>query len=325
MQTVVAVAFVSPLHATMMSTSSVGPAPRRSKRSNAGKLREELFDYNFTGTGRRLYRYMDHHQLQKCITTISNASEEDILQLAERSISFVAMAVSATSAHDTVSKRNKVLEYAHAVTDRGLDANDKHKGDSALALACYYGYYELAEYLLQIGSSLESCGRFRNAVEASVRNSQRQVLALLLERRPQEVSTLFRRDAFSTTFRSLILKKDVESVRLLVSVRGIIKPTMSDETMAHMKQYGRENHSLLPTLQQLYPSLPNVASWTKKIHWSFPTSDRETLNLLWYMAGVKNAVFPSEIWLLVFSYVGRGWFVKEAPRCVIALSARPMW
>lgn len=308
----------------MMSTTLLVLAPRRSKRSTAGKRQERLHVSNLSSMWRRHYLDMNHCRLQKCVARMRNASNDDISNLSKSNTSFLAMAISAASAYGVVSKQNVLLEYAHAIAERGLDINDKHNGNTALVLACYHGYHELALYLVELGASLDSHGSYGNAVEASVRNGQHQVLMMLLELRPRDVSALFRNDAFSTPLWRLIFKKDVESLCILTTTQGIIKPTMNNEVMDRMKCWGEDKRYLHPVLQQLYPFMPNVASWNKEIHWSFPTSDRQTLNLLWYSAGVMNKVFPTEIWLLIFSFTGRGWFAKETRR-VGNLSIREMW
>jgi hypothetical protein len=100
------------------------------------------------------------------------------------------------------------------------------------------------------------------------------------------------------------------SVRILTST-GAIKPTMNDARMTQMLRNGRDVRCLFPILRELYPTLFNVASWNKKIHWSFPTSDRHAINLLWHSEGTRGRVFPGEIWLHIFSFVGRGWFARE--------------
>jgi len=237
-----------------------------------------------------------------------NASETDIRQLPHGTF-FVAMAISAASAYGP-SKEEKLLEYAQVVTERGLDANDGHNGNSAIVLACYHNYRRLVDYLLELGCSLDSRGIYGSALEACVRNGQHEALELLFQRRPQDVAALVGNDTCSMTLRRAIYKRDIVSVRILVK-NGIVKPTMSDGLVAKMKERGQHVRYLFPVLRLVYPNLQNVASWNKQIHWSFPTSDRHTINLLWYTAGANGRVFPTEIWLYIFSFVGRGWFARE--------------
>lgn len=50
--------------------------------------------------------------------------------------------------------------------------------------------------------------------------------------------------------------------------------------------------------------------WHPKIHWSFPTSDRATLRHIFELSKrAHGARLPPDLWLLVFSFVQRGWFV----------------
>jgi hypothetical protein len=225
------------------------------------------------------------------------------------------MAVSAASAYGAC-REEFLLEYARVVTDRGLDANDSHghslaqHGNTAVALAAYHGYVRLLGYLLDVGSSLDSNGMYGNAVEAAVRNGQHEALELLLRTRPDDVALLFANDRFSLILRRAIYKDDVESVRILIK-KGPCKPTMSDRHMMSMRNLGKDRTHVWPVLQQLYPTLHNVVGWTKPLHWSFPTADRQALNLLWHTVGCCGNVFPGEVWLLVFSFTGRGWFKRD--------------
>ena len=248
---------------------------------------------------------MEHARLRKCIAAMKNASDLEIELLHGKS--FLATAISAASAYGA-SKEDLLLMYAQAVVERRLDPNDScNRENSALVLACYHGYHKLAEYLLDLECSLESEGMYGNAVEASVQNGQHGALGLLMEKRPLDVAALFSSDGCSRVLRRAVRRRDIQSIRILTSTR-FIKPTFSDYTMHVMRRRGQEKHHLWPMLQELYPNLPNVACWNRQIHWSFPTSDRYAINLLWYSVGADGRLFPSEIWLHIFSFVGRGWF-----------------
>lgn len=244
--------------------------------------------------------------MRKCITAMSNASDLEIDELHGKS--FLATAISAASAYGAC-KEDLLLEYAHMVVERRLDPNDTcNRENSAVVLACYHGYLKLAKYLLDFGCSLESEGMYGNAIEASVQNGQHRALGLLMEKRPQHVAGLFLSDAFSGVLRQALSRRDVQSFRILTSVR-FVKPTFSDYCINVMRRRGQEKRLLWPILQELYPNLPNVAAWNKQIHWSFPRSDRYAINLIWYSVGADGRMFPREICLHIFSFVGRGWFL----------------
>lgn len=282
--------------------------PRRSTRSTAGKRLNNFYYYlELPPKWSRVYLdMMGHCRLQKCIQAVRTANSSEIKQLQRIGKSFMAIAISAASTYGACGEA-KLLEYAHAITDRGLDANDSHEyfGNTATTLAAYHGYVRLLEYLLDLGSSLDSNGIYGNALEAAVRNGQHAALELLLQKRPNDIAILFANDRFSFALSIAIRARDTKSVRILTT-NGPCKPTMSDRDVKI--SFGKDRTRRFPMLRDLYPNLQSVVSWSKPLHWSFPTSDRHALNLLWYTAGCKGEVFPREVWLLIFSFTGRGWF-----------------
>lgn len=286
--------------------TTTAAAPRRSGRSNAGRRIRALNVSSLTPIWRRLYLDVNHCRLRKCITMMCNASSAHIGQL--NATSFVAMATCASSSYGA-SKEDLLLEYTHVVSERGLAANDSHNGNSAVVLAAYHGYVQLLGYLLDLECSLDSHGSYGNVIQACVRNSQHSSLELVLQKRPEDASALFRNDSFSVSLHHAIFKHDIGIVRILTCTSGIVKPTMSDAGMLYMKERGQDKRYLYPILEELYPSLDNVASWHKEIHWSFPTSDRHALNTLSRTDGLLRLV-PLEIWLHIFSFIGRGWFLS---------------
>lgn len=291
---------------------------RRSKRSNAGKRLPTFGDLDLPSKWGRVHLDMDRCRLQKNIQKMKTATTSEIGQLRVLGRSFVAMSISAASAYGGgASKEGLLLEYARAVTDQGLDANDAHAhgpachGNSAVTLAAYHGYLELLEYLLDEGYSLDSSGMYGNALEAAATNGQHEALSMLMSKRPGDVELLFANDHFSFALGKIFYKNDVDCVRQLVT-KGRCKPTMNDRQMKYMKNRRLDRKHLWPVLRQLYPKLSNVASWSKPIHWSFPTSDRRALNVLWHTTAHPGEVFPKEVWLHVFSFTGRGWFKRDA-------------
>mmetsp|Transcript_6110 Transcript_6110/g.17170 ORF Transcript_6110/g.17170 Transcript_6110/m.17170 type:complete len:327 (-) Transcript_6110:114-1094(-) len=313
--------------------------PRRSKRSTAGKRQRHFRVSELTPKWRRVYLDMDHCRLQKCIQTVQTATSVEIDQLRQIGKTFVAMAISAASAYGA-SREDLLLEYARAVTSRGLAANDSHEhsmaqhGNTAVALAAYHGYVQLLDYLLGLGSSLDSHGMYGNAIEAALRNGQHAAQELLLRERPSDAASFFAKDGFSLALRRAIYKNNVEGVRLLIT-RGpslLCQPTMCDRHYKSMRDRGRHKTHLWPMLRQLYPNVSSVEHWSPPLHWSFPTADRHAINLLWhhhamqsgqYLKGQQQQqqrqqqpqpVLPKEVRLQIFSFTGRGWFKSDGNR-----------
>ena len=70
---------------------------------------------------------------------------------------------------------------------------------------------------------------------------------------------------------------------------------------------------LEPLLRELYPSVSDITRWIPVLHWSFPTTDRQALSLLWHALRRPAAppTLPDELWLRVFSFVQRGWWTAR--------------
>lgn len=68
-----------------------------------------------------------------------------------------------------------------------------------------------------------------------------------------------------------------------------------------------------PLLRRLHPSAPSVARWSPALHWSFPTTDRQALSLLWHALRRPAApdLLPEVLWLHIFGFVERGWWAER--------------
>ena len=82
---------------------------------------------------------------------------------------------------------------------------------------------------------------------------------------------------------------------------------------AALRDSGRGSH-LPDAIVKLLHGEPS-ATWQPQNHWSFPQTDRQTLQLLFAHAvrtvhGSIGAVLPPELWELVFTKMSRGWFMR---------------
>ena len=50
--------------------------------------------------------------------------------------------------------------------------------------------------------------------------------------------------------------------------------------------------------------------WDARWHWSFPASDRAAVRLT-YLLAKRHGALPAELWLCIFAWVERGWFVPR--------------
>lgn len=58
---------------------------------------------------------------------------------------------------------------------------------------------------------------------------------------------------------------------------------------------------------------PHTGRWTPARHWTFPSSDRCALALTLALARRGHGALPPELWMHVFQFIERGWFVPPLP------------
>lgn len=224
--------------------------------------------------------YVDvgHCRFQKCITRIITATDSDIQLLP---VSLLAMAIRASTAYSPKNKQDRALvRYAKALIARGIDPNDCDStgcSKSAVQWAAYFGYLELLKVLLQAGCSIMAGGT--HALQVAASNGQHEGVRLLLELRGEQCIELLQTEArqeervgfrLSTFYRTL-QRKDV---RMVCMLRDEAKAKISGRDLFCHREVAR--WELL--LQDVYPEGTNVLSWSKQLHWSFPTADRQMIN-----------------------------------------------
>lgn len=289
--------------------------PRRSNRTHNTPWHQrrrgaELFA-QLEPYWRRLYVDLGHCRLRKCRQRVEQASVTQLEALpcgAIGRIAFTAVAIAASSAYGS-SKEDELCMYVQAVIQRGLDANDTHHDNSAVALAAYHGYVAVLRVLLATGCSLESHGEYGNAVMAAVRNVQHGALELLLQQPTAFTfanAVLVYYPSGESVLERAIINRDVVSVRLLVRC-GVL---LSNRDFVRLCASKLEKTRFEPLLRELHPGLPSVVYWSAELHWSFPAADREALALLWHALHRHSAydLLPGELWLRVFGFVKRGWW-----------------
>jgi hypothetical protein len=242
-------------------------------------------------------------------------------ELRTMGLSFVAMAISsAASAGGGASREGELLSYVNAAIKCELNVDDIFNSDSALSLASYYGYTRVLELLLDGGHALQNkeASAKRSAVFAAVRNGQHRCLEIILSRRIQEARLIVEEEKFGyeecgfhySTLLEAITKGDVVSIQLLLAAGAA---DMSDIDCKWIDGKSNTRKRFQVVLQQIYPCFPSVMHWRGELHWSFPTTDRETLNWLWHALHRPSSpeLLPDEIWKRVLSFVGRGWFASR--------------
>eukprot|EP00310_Coccolithus_braarudii_P001258 CAMPEP_0183383036 /NCGR_PEP_ID=MMETSP0164_2-20130417/127247_1 /TAXON_ID=221442 /ORGANISM="Coccolithus pelagicus ssp braarudi, Strain PLY182g" /LENGTH=318 /DNA_ID=CAMNT_0025560663 /DNA_START=72 /DNA_END=1028 /DNA_ORIENTATION=- len=254
------------------------------------------------------YLDLSHCRLAKCRARLLKATDADLTELPTGS--FVAMAIAAASAYGA-STESALVAYVAAALERKLDPNDEFKGSSAVVLASYHGYTMVLRMLLGAGASLHG-----HALRAATKNGQHATLAAALAH--PDASALLRHQerATDSALFLAIERRDVESARLLTQIGGARLTDYDLVCITANKRMRIEAMRLLPLVAQLHPML-DPARWAKPLHWSFPTSDRTMLNLIWYTAHRTGAILgspcqlPEELWLRIFSHVERGWWARR--------------
>ena len=106
---------------------------------------------------------------------------------------------------------------------------------------------------------------------------------------------------------------------MLLLAKLLDAPVLAPLSLAYFPLARRRPGSQLPDalVRELHGGPSHT--WRRCIHWSFPQTDRRTLQLLYAHAGrsaEQGCALPPELWELVFSHVCRGWFLNgEGTSC----------
>lgn len=272
---------------------------------------------------RQHYIDLGHGRIARCTRRLADATHAQRSELQRLELSFVALAITSAGSFTgkaRLQKEHDLREYITTAMQCDLNVNDEHNGDNSVTLAAYHGFSEtLIQLLDDAGCPLKKSSSQRNPIFAAIRNGQHESLEIILSKRtPESIHIVNEEEAISqrtgwcfVSLQEVIMKEDVVSAQLLRSFGCI---TMGDRLIkflykpvnARLRNYKK----LERLLQKMHPTISNVKNWSKDLHWSFPTTDRETLNWLWHILQCPNnsEIIPSEMWLRVFSYFGRGWF-----------------
>jgi hypothetical protein len=278
---------------------------------------------HLTHIWRQHYIDLGHGRIARCKRRLQEATEAQRSELKELGISFVALTITSAasvSGRDRIEKELDLKEYISAAIYADLNVNDDHNGESAVSLAAYYGLTRaLTQLLDDAGCPLQNNPRQDNPIFSAIKNGQHDALEIILSKRIAEAIRIIREEdtiakrngKYLVSLQEVIWKVDVTSAQLLLSHYCVF---MSDRLILNLYKplNGRLRHwvKLEKLLRNMNPNIPNVKHWCKELHWSFPTTDRQTMNWLWYVLHCpsNNETLPSEAWLRVFSYFGRGWF-----------------
>ncbi|KAL9180939.1 hypothetical protein ACHAXT_009744 [Thalassiosira profunda] len=277
------------------------PPRRSSRRKGAGTKAGPL---SLDQKWRPLYRDLGHCRILRCRQRLMDASDKELDGLRSMCISFVALAIAAagsTSGKARVAKERELLAYVRTAKDCSLPLNDDYDGKSAVELAAYHGLKDVLAFLLDEGCPLKKTGR-SHAVHAAVRNGQHAALDVILTERKAEARRVLREEVTAdgaartgncSTLWETIVKSDDSSAWMLLTA-GCLRMSDIDAKMIFSNPKLRRHLQLRKLLKLLYPSIPNVMHWRGELHWSFPTTDRQTMNWLWHAVHRQSNAFPDE-------------------------------
>lgn len=247
----------------------------------------------------------------KCTKRIKEAKESDINHL---SISFLAMAIKASTAYGPKKRQEQLLiDYTNAVIARGIPPNDyDDRLGSAVSMAAYFGYANLLKLLLDAGCVIVDDREAPHALRAAIKNTKHECIRVLIAERRDELRAQLHKESLAswrapkpTTLKEAIFQGDIEAVRMLRD--------LNTKALILFKNNNKRKWTTI--LRKLYPEKStNVYAWSKQLHWSFAGADRRMLNWLWYTlkkqketdVTANRPTLPSEVWLLVFGFIGRG-------------------
>lgn len=223
------------------------------------------------------------------------------------------------------TQEHYLIQYTHAIINRGVYANDFHLERSAVALAAYHGYTKLLKVLLIDGRCCPCEGK-PHAVRAAVSNGQHESLKLLLDH-PHPAR---KRLLYALRQESRADPGDATALWKAIQHRDVWAVQYLQEHGAKVSDYhliGKNLRHFQSVLKVMYPS-SNFNAWSKIMHWTFPATDRQTLEWIYICHAIPDSkngskithtpsinddqvMLPLEVLLHVFSFVGRFWWTSK--------------
>jgi len=276
---------------------------------------------------------MARGRISHCTRRLLDASPEEVEDLKvkgfnfvqnsywQKAHSFVARAISAISLTPTSSwstKEQELIQYMHVAHERQLNVNDVFTCESAMEWAASIGLLNVLAFLLDQGYPLQAMHPFNaeetlwgSAVLAATKTCQSEALDLILSKRTIEARVCVTQEkGGSTSFYNVVEHCDIESAKVLFKYGCA---DISDWCACWINDR-KCKRNLETILKQIYPTITNVMCWSPKLHKTFPTTDRETLNWFWHALrkpSCSEMKLTDDIWLRVFSFLGRDGYASR--------------
>lgn len=264
----------------------------------------------------------EHTSLDKAAKALANATPQQLAEANSEPFSIFTPALRAAGANAGKAPREPplLLKYVRAALAHGFDPDAASIESSAaassppLVTSAAYGFAGSCAELLRAGASADSVNLDGDtAAHAAIEHPQ--VMGLLLRAEPRLVH-VENKWGLSPFVRALIanpLKPVHRQSALLMAPHTML----SDMDLLIVRR--RRRGHLLEDLAQLsaqragWGLLPTSARfWHEAWHWSFPTTDRDVLELLLSASHRGEIDLDRELVVHIFGFIERGWF--RSPR-----------
>lgn len=262
---------------------------------------------------------MKWNRFSKCAKRINTATTEEKQYFKASGYSFLSLGIAAAGGScNAKTKRGakmeqSLIECAQALVENSIPFEDKYNKKTVLLWAASQGFSRLLKYILGVPGACHGEDPevwVNEALESAAENKHLECVQVLLQSFPSEIECQLKQGVDeSYILYSAIDNRDAAISALLIQHGAML----TDNDFSLSKRKRKSDDPLQDVLRSLYPhaSHARLLGWDKKWHWSFPLADRHVLN--WLHAVVSSQRYqgslpPVEVWLHVFSFIGRDWF-----------------
>lgn len=282
-----------------------------------------------------LWRRIVHDNLsaRRAITALTAADDDEVAEAIKSPLGIMTPVIRASAVRGQLVGEGDALEFIRLALERGFSPDTSSPLLVAseivtppIVAAAAAGLSEVLRALLDAGASPDAVDTDGdNVFHASIKHPDTVQLLLThprvdavrkrLASSPNKLGRIPLVAALSCERYTMRVK--TSALRLVqLHAQHVVSFTDHDFRMLQGKAY-HNGPQALKHLKGLVAMLGRDNNalrndfWQPKIHWSFPHSDRATLRHIFELSKrTDGARLPPELWLLVFSFVQRGWFVR---------------
>ncbi|CAB9508465.1 expressed unknown protein [Seminavis robusta] len=297
------------------SSSTTEPQQRRRTSKRSTKNQQSASPIWITHS-----EEIDRFAIAKCTKRIHTAKDNQISQLYT---SYLANAVIHSHPRPFDKRRKEanqrlLMAYTQALLDKNIHPNDTgFSGESAVSLAARRGYSKLLKLLLVDAKCSIILGT-PHALMTAVKFRRYECMNILLDERKQQLQDILSQEERDCSLGGLglIRGRDIVNINTLseavsrADVTAVQILRARGNAMISDLCWWRHEDKLASVLKGMYGA-QNVSAWSKKVYWSFPTTDRRMINYLWHLFARKKTDFPSDVVLNILGFIARGWWAQK--------------